>query len=370
MTYKKFVFLSILIPLPIIFSLGILLYIYDPLRLYHEPWFRDDTYYYGKLLQNKSFIDNNSFNSIIIGNSYLENASPKQANKILNTEGSMWINLSSGGSSHNQRYSIIKYVIKNKNIKNIITLFDGINSSTLDTNYNHNILYDNNPFNDFQIYINKKFIICALLFSKSQKCVGNTKDELYSGWIYDKKAKRLFGGIENWLKYFKGNAEIAIKTIIKKSQEKEINKVVSDISDKYFYKKYINKFIFSYAKEYKNINFYIIIPTYSRLHYKLNYKNNYFYKWKKMIIYLVNESQKYPNVKIYGFDDLDYADNIANYKDLTHYNVDMNEMQLDAIKNNTHILTTENIDEYFKIMEEKIISYDLQPIIEKINKNK
>ncbi|EAJ5682006.1 hypothetical protein BXA13_06775 [Campylobacter lari] len=85
-----------------------------------------------------------------------------------------------------------------------------------------------------------------------------------------------------------------------------------------------------------------------------------------MIIYLVDESQKYSNVKIYGFDDLDYADDIANYKDLTHYNIDMNEMQLDAIKNQTNILTPENMDEYFKIMEEKIKNYDLNPLIEQI----
>ncbi|EGK8077032.1 hypothetical protein IO383_001495, partial [Campylobacter lari] len=74
----------------------------------------------------------------------------------------------------------------------------------------------------------------------------------------------------------------------------------------------------------------------------------------------------YPNVKIYGFDNLNYADNTMNYMDLVHYNIDMNSMQLDAIKNQTNILTPENMDEYFKIMEEKIKNYDLNPLIEQI----
>ncbi|MCV3383249.1 hypothetical protein L8T82_05185 [Campylobacter sp. IFREMER_LSEM_CL292] len=39
-SYKKFVIYSLLIPLPFILFLGILLYVYDPLQLYHEPWFR------------------------------------------------------------------------------------------------------------------------------------------------------------------------------------------------------------------------------------------------------------------------------------------------------------------------------------------
>ncbi|CAM4085776.1 hypothetical protein [Campylobacter armoricus] len=86
-----------------------------------------------------------------------------------------------------------------------------------------------------------------------------------------------------------------------------------------------------------------------------------------MIKYIIQKSKTFENVKIYGFDDLDYADNIANYKDLNHYNIDMNSMQLDAIKNQTNILTPENMDEYFKIMVEKIKNYDLNPLIKQIN---
>lgn len=84
-----------------------------------------------------------------------------------------------------------------------------------------------------------------------------------------------------------------------------------------------------------------------------------------MLKWFIKETSQYPNVKIYGFDDLDYVDNIANYKDTSHYNIDMNSMQLDAIKNNTHILTPQNMDSYFNTMEEKIRNYDLKPFIKK-----
>ncbi|WP_416860394.1 hypothetical protein [Helicobacter ganmani] len=81
------------------------------------------------------------------------------------------------------------------------------------------------------------------------------------------------------------------------------------------------------------------------------------------LLWLVSEIEKYPNATLYGFDDIDYADKIANYKDLTHYNIDMNSMQLDAIRDNTHRLTSENIEEYLKIMKQKIQEYDVEPLV-------
>lgn len=368
MTYKKFVFLSILIPLPIIFALGILLYVYDPLRLYHKPWFRDDTYYPDIRLQAKSIIDNNDFDSVIIGSSMLENTSAKEASEKLNAN---FVNLSAGGSVFKERTIILNYLLKSKNIKNVIYSLDGYSLVNLDNNrtFNHyDYLYDDNLFNDFKIYINKKFIFCASVFSKSQKCVGEINDlENLTSWY--KENEKNFGDINNWNKKSINHILQELSNINNKNKYIKLNTKKNQ--------KYIDDNIINFIKQNKYINFYIIIPAYSRLFYKIDKyteykidKNIYYSIYKKSLIYLAQECEKYPNVKIYGFDDLDYADDIANYKDPVHYNIDMNSMQLDAIKNNTHILTTENINEYFKIMEEKIISYDLQPIIEKINKNK
>ena len=85
-----------------------------------------------------------------------------------------------------------------------------------------------------------------------------------------------------------------------------------------------------------------------------------------MLIWFVKESVQYDNIKIYGFDTTNYPDNILNYRDSIHYNVDMNSMQIDAIANGTHILTPENIDEYLQTMENKIKAYDLAPLIREI----
>ncbi|MCV3383251.1 hypothetical protein L8T82_05195 [Campylobacter sp. IFREMER_LSEM_CL292] len=132
-------------------------------------------------------------------------------------------------------------------------------------------------------------------------------------------------------------------------------------------KNHIDIYIFNYAKMYPNVQFSLILPTYSRVYHKMAQVDfQYYQQWVDLVKYIILKSKTLENVKIYGFDDLDYADDIANYKDLNHYNIDMNSMQLDAIKNQTNILTPENMDEYFKIMEEKIKNYDSNPLIEQI----
>ena len=82
--------------------------------------------------------------------------------------------------------------------------------------------------------------------------------------------------------------------------------------------------------------------------YDVNYK---FYELFDQTLKISNDPKIY--AKIYGFDTLDYADDIASYRDFIHYNVDMNSLHLDSIKQGKHILDSNNIDSYLKVMEDK-----------------
>ena len=111
------------------------------------------------------------------------------------------------------------------------------------------------------------------------------------------------------------------------------------------------------------------MPTYSRLGYRtenFSVDSKSFYNRALNLKWFVQELEKYPNAKIYGFDALDYADDIANYIDFLHYNTDMNSLHLDSIKQRKHILDSNNIDSYLRTMEDKIKNYDLKPFIEKV----
>ena len=297
----------------------------------------------------------------------LENTDSKEATNKLNSDG-RWINISLSGSGFNERAVVLDYIFQNQNPKHIIYSLDGyhivnrLNNSTLGWDF----LYDNNLYNDIKLYINSKFMICALQFSDNERCIGNI-DDIYQITSWDRGHKKIFGGFDNWIKHKNNNQVNQTLIDIKNGNIKNLEK--EDIGDISPQQDYLHKYLIRFFRDYPDTKFSIIIPTYSRLFYRmsntrsLHDNSKYFYTWEKSLRYFITQSSSYKNVKVYGFDDLDYADDIANYKDLTHYNKDLNSIQLDAIKNQTNILTPQNIDKYLATMEQKIKSYDIKPFI-------
>ena len=124
-----------------------------------------------------------------------------------------------------------------------------------------------------------------------------------------------------------------------------------------------------FVKDNPKTQFHIILPTYSRLSYRLSPPQN-FYAWAQIISYFISYCEQFGNVKFYGFDHLDYADNIANYNDLYHYHYNLNSFQLDAIAQNAFILNSQNIVPYLRFMEQKIMQYDAKPLLDMIKSYK
>ena len=81
---------------------------------------------------------------------------------------------------------------------------------------------------------------------------------------------------------------------------------------------------------------------------------------------MVKQSENHKNLKIYAWDDTDYPDNIANYKDLAHYSHKFNSQMLLYLKDDTGLLTPQNFDEYYEKFERKSREFDIMPYFEKI----
>ncbi len=325
-------------------------------------------------IQIKGIVKNYDFDSFIWGTSMMENTLEKEANQKL---GGKWINISSGSFALNERAVILKYMFKHKQPKHFIFSLDITHLVVYHTNDTNRlaILYDDSEMNDLKMYLNEKTIFCALKFSTSEDCVGKKVLTNLISWTWgidpDYKWKIRFGGIKQWLKYpyeFGTNAAFNGGDLDIRDTERMIDAL--KYNSKFFEgsikpnQEYVEKNLLSFARQNPSVKFSIVIPTYSRLYYRLN--DEVFPKARVILKWLVNEVANLENVKIYGFDDLPYADDIANYKDLTHYNVDMNSMQLDAIASGTHILTPQNIEDYLATMEAKIKAYDLTPLINEI----
>ncbi|WDL69984.1 hypothetical protein IP364_00490 [Helicobacter winghamensis] len=358
MSYKKYLFLSFIIPLPFIFAYMILAYIYDPLQIYHKPYFRETTFSSDMRRQALGIIKHYDFNSYILGSSMLENTSAKEASEKL---GGKWVNISPADSSIKERAIILKYLFQNRNPQTIIYSLDAF-SDEVKTKPNFQLLYDDSLLNDFEAYLNDRFIICALTFSRKEKCIGKKDLETLLQWIKEEKHTQRLGGFENWIKF---NPDIFKENLKGFAQAKPVE-FNTDKIDTNKQQKLLNSFTLSFIKEHPYTKFHLILPPYSRFHFKINSKA--FIERKKIIYYLLHQTKDLKNVTVYGFDTLDYADNIANYAgDTIHYANDMNSLQLSAIQNKTHILTLDNMESYFDTLEQKIQDYDITPLIDKAN---
>lgn len=78
-----------------------------------------------------------------------------------------------------------------------------------------------------------------------------------------------------------------------------------------------------------------------------------------MIHYLVEKSNEFENLKIFGWGNNSFVDNIANYKDPEHYEYKINSWMLDAINQNIGLLTKSNIDAYLDLFTQKSLNFDL-----------
>ena len=350
--------------IPIFFMLFSMLfilnvYLYDPAQIFHKPYFRKTTFHGDMRIMAKGIIDLYDFDSYILGTSMLENTSANEANQKL---GGKWVNISMHGSSFYERKIVLDYIMMRKKVKRIIYTVDNIlEAQTPDVRLD-TFLYNNTWLDDVLLYTYDKFILCSLSWSQSEKCVGQHRAETIEDslvkTIYDVQV--LYGGVENWLYSFNATKHkeraFELKSLLDSKNlivEPQASRIQQNISDN----------VLGVIKQYHETQFYLLIPTYSRLAYKIPYRTS---QYDDILLWLVAEIDKLPNAILYGFDDLDYADHIESYRDLTHYNIDMNSMQLDAIRDGTHILTPHNVEKYLNTMRRKIDEYDTKPIIETI----
>lgn len=362
MSYFRFIVYSFAFFILLSFlSLG-LIYFYDPMQIFHKSFLKEERFFGEMRLGARAIIRHYNFDSYILGTSMLQNTSAKEANRKL---GGNWVNISPAASTTKERGIILNYLFRYQNSKTLIYSLDAF-SDEVSTKPNFQLLYDESLLNDFEAYLNDRFIICTLTFSKKEKCIGKENLETLLQWIREEKHQKRLGGFENWIKY---NPDIFKQESLKSLPQSKPVEFDLDRIDVSKEQELLETFLLSFIKKYPNTQFHLILPPYSRLHFKINPKA--FIERKKITYWLFEQTKDLKNVTIYGFDTLDYADDIGNYAgDTIHYNIDMNSLQLDSIQNKKHILTPDNIESYFDIFEQKIQDYDLTPLINIIKDSK
>lgn len=346
-------------------------YIYDPLQIWHKPYFREMTYGVNNRESNLAVIRNNDFDSIIIGNSLSSNTSAKEASKKLNAH---FMNLSMDGADPVDNKFILDYALKQKKIKKVVYFLSlhylpfRVKNDNYSTS-NYSFLYDTNKYNDSRIYLNSKYSKCILTFSKSLECIGD-KVDMDKPFAWDKMDiyMRRFGNFDKWI----ANKDIPqVQDAFKKVLETPLDIKPQKISNerKKEILDYLNKYILSIVKENTTTEFYFILPPTSSLELSRSIRSDddiNFENQKIALKYLVSQNNKYDNIKIYDFDSLNNLEKMKDYKDLMHYHPWVNSYIIDAVSKNKNILTTQNVDEYIAKTYKNALSVDFNYYFNKI----
>ncbi len=347
---KRFFLINIITV--VLLTIGLL--IYDPLHLFHKSWIVDDERVHGNMrLQAAGVINNYDFDSVIIGTSMMKGTSAIFASEKI---GGVFVNISSDGSGIYERSYIIDYALRKKRLENVIISFDtGLDANLKKSHHRYPInkfyfLYDDILINDLKAYWNYKFISCLVRFSTSSSCLGNKRNIQRPLEWFDKVSEinQNISGVENWLHHEKGRGK-AVNSRIKRHLNKpwDLKKYKKNLE---LTKEIIDEKLFSLVEDNKDTNFHIVFPPYSRFLYSLwKQKNPYKYLlYKETLKYLVVNGAEYKNFKVYSFDDMKYLDDLDNYRDMRHYNINMNETMLNSIRDQSNIINLNNITSFLE----------------------
>ena len=366
----------------LLFSIALLTnYLIDPYRIFHKPWVRENYYVPEMRIQASGIINTEKFDSIVLGTSMADNFSPAEASKVF---GQKFTNISLNGSSLAERSLVLNYALEKEKLVNVISSLDpdtfDKDSITGTPIAPYAYLYDGITSNDLQLYASDptilRFALCRnILFTSDMLCHDTRELEDLTEWHSIKAQKERFGGLHNWLtKSNDHQIKAALANILKSiqvinsGQAKAVNwaEVARETSKN---QQVFTDCLLYYAAKYPKTKFYLFFPPHSRLRYAIMKQSNpqAFEVYLEILRFVVRESKRYENVKVFGFETELFLDDIANYKDTTHYHQRFNSKMLYWMKNGEHELTTSNLDDYIKDITTRATNYSVNKIGDQIN---
>ena len=220
-------------------------------------------------------------------------------------------------------------------------------------------MYDDSPYNDYKVYLNRDFI--RLLLNPPKNSV-----KLPNPWITNKQTVVRFGGLENWIKnpapswdkdFILHKLPHAASKSINKSKLEKAVKLKNEKLD------YLRNYVLFVAKRYPKTTFHFLFPPYYQFVHADERQNNQnkFLQYQSAIRFIVSKtkSKRYKNIRVYGFDDMLFTNDISNYTDLVHFKPEINLLMLDAIANKTHLLMPENVEDYLARSEKLAFDFDM-----------
>jgi hypothetical protein len=370
--YKKLLFITVITFSFLAFSHMLILLTTDPLSINRLGTSDKEFYIKEMRFQAAGIINNTLLDSAIVGTSMAENFNANEASNLL---GGNFVNLSLSGSLMKEREVVLKYLLSSHKMKTIIISLDG--ATKLQRNSGIPIdawsyLYNDSYLDDLTTYTNTKYfpyINCHSLFNNDMsayffgKCPKNrirTRINLLTEWQSLPEHNSRFGGIDKWREY-KSNSQV--KASIDKIVEATSTNILSNEVSLYDYTQF-NEHILPLAINHPDTKFILFFPPYSLIEYAIDYQTNReeFDSYKNFVTKVVLNSEQYENIELYWFNEYSFIENIQNYKDLSHYSSEFNDLFLHDFAIKKSIIDPTNFKERLQSLEGRASRFDLREL--------
>lgn len=340
---------------PLVFVAGTN-YIVDPLQIYRQQRWVEPRFWTDQRSQNagkiRSYLARDGYDSIILGNSVADNFRPSRVAEVMGWKKTMKLTVD-GGQASEQAY-MLEQALTHGQIRHVlwcIRISNFIGEAAQAWHPNHSIpfyLYTSSVHDD------APYLLSQDIFAFSRKTILNEGDwqkDLDSLNYWQSKKRH----IETQLRYNdRGN--------LKKFRDQRIGSGCSlkvDVNHQRPYTLLENNLI-QKIRKYPDVEFIILFAPETRQS-AVTKEQPYLSRYFGVQHYLVRKTERFPNAKVFGFDNDDrIVNNLANYRDSHHFHSGVNEYMLSAVARSNNQLTSANFDTYIAEIKDKLCRFKVQ----------
>ncbi len=308
--------------------MGCAVFIIDPFFQYRV---REDTYKLSELYNSPGLVKNYEYDTLLLGSSMIQNTDMDYFEETLNTK-ALKIGIGGVNLDESGRYLLLAYDRENVNDFYVSIDFASVDDEGTRTPlylFGDDIISRLKYFFSYEAWL--RFIPLDIAFVMAEKTIGlpesmkeETKIKRVGEWV----GQATFGKekvIDNYT-----NDRYSVSAVDKADLE---NKMKTNI-DKFFD-----------VVDTKKGNHIFFFPPYSSLYWCETQEKDYFEEYMDVKKYFCEKAWA-TGATVYDFQSADFTRDLDNYKDTTHYKVDINNWMTECFAKKENIITKENFAEY------------------------
>ena len=341
---KRFIALTLVSTLAVLALIAALVIIIDPFTRYHSPWFGLAAVETDERTTAIGLARNMDYDTVLIGSSMSENF--KYTWFEDGVFGNKCVKISLQGAHYDDYRLVIDEALRHEGTKNIVFCYDTYLLTDDPAAYPQTIedyyVAKTGP-HDIHYLFNK-----SVLFDYMPKFIVNNIRNGYS-------AENAYVWSDDY-EYSKFAARLAYMS------SRQLTRNPENEYDIYFKTgDYVTDSLVEQIRSNPDINFYIYVPPYSVLFW-----DDVVLRGNATATICVQEREfrkllECDNVRLFYYqDDEDIITDLSNYRDYSHYKIDVNRYMYESMRDGTHKLDLENYYDTLLAMYEFISTYDYE----------